>query len=278
MKRRLGNAAWHQILGSVLIVAAGLALASLVVGLTEFVTSSEADLTSVRGWLAFFVTFLPSNWAKFPLWLLIGSLAGVPLSLAAIYLKRNGLLPAPSEMEAPTSEQVAEFNSHDGLQKSLFELFAKRKRIMLLVDDAFLLPLTEQSFLQNIFVPEVLESFRKKKWQLMIVTVDNPEFEREQALDKQMLNYVEVVQVPKFELIELQDILDRQLPAAANQSEEARLGLLEQGRTDVNALFAAQNQQLIDDTGHNFEDNDIDGEFTPAKLLAYRLAHRDQSI
>lgn len=278
IKRRLSNSGWRQIFVTLLIVAAGLSLASLLGGFNEFVTSSEANLSSLHGWLAFFVTFLPNNWAKLPLWLLTGSVTGVPLSLIVVYLTRNKLLPAPPEVDTPTSVQITEFTSHEGLKRSLFDLFAKRKRILLLVDDIFLLPALEQHFLQDIFVPETRELFQKKGWQLMIVTVDNPEFEREQALDKQMAPYVEVVQAPNFELIELQDIVDKQLPAAANQSQEERLSLLEQGRADVNALFAAQNQQLIREVGDSFQANDIDGEFTPAMLLAYRLARRDQSI
>lgn len=278
IKRRLSNSSWRQIFLALLIVFAGLSLASLLLGLNEFVTSSEAELTSLRGWLRFFVTFLPNNWAKLPLWLLIGSVGGVPLSLTTIYLIRKGLLPAPPDVEKPNNEQIAEFRSSAGLQKSLFDLFAKRKRILLLIDDAFLLPALEQEFLQNFFVPEVRERFQKKKWQIMIVSVDNPEFEREHSLHKQMQPYVEVVEVPRFDLVELQAIVDSQLPNAANQSPEERLSVLEQAQKDVKALFAAQNRQLIDDVGHNFEDNDIDGEFTPAKLLAYRLARRDHSI
>lgn len=278
LKRRLSNSSWQQLVMSVLVVVACLLLTCILVGLGEYATAPEGSLATLHGWRAFFTSYLPNHGAKFPLWFLIASSVGFPLSLAALYLSRNGLLPAPSELEGPRKKQIQEFATHEGLQSSLFELLAERRRILLFADDAHRLPPVEQEFLHSLFVPEVRDAFEKKKWRMLIVTVDDPEMDRKPALHKQMHTSFKAVQVSHFELVDLQAIVDSQLPELAFQSDEERLSLLEQAQADVNALFASRNRQLIHDMGGKFEENDIDGEFTPAKLLAYRLARRDRFI
>lgn len=232
VRRRIANAGPGRRFLVVLMLIAFTALASLAAGLHEYNTEVKGDLASKASrFQEFWTTYLPQNWQNFPLWLGSGALVGLPFSLLALFLARNGLLPKPAA-DSPSSRDLVRLASLEGISEHLDLAADGASGLVVLIDDAWLLPVSEQNLLDQLVGTGArgpLLAPSGKALRLLWVTLEYDDLAWSSSLTSSHGLAVEELSIPPFTPLQLELIREaytagRPAPAQADEDPVAESG------------------------------------------------------
>jgi len=254
LKLRLHHADSSQLAKVGLVLIVGLLLSSIFVGFHQYITTINARFIDVHLWFTpFWVEYLPLHWTDFFFWFISGSIAGLPFSMAALYMARNRFLPHKGSV-TPVEEDFEYLRSRRGLIYSLHEICRDRRSVLFLVDDAHCLPKVEKQFLHELFNPPSkehdIQRFREDH-NVMIVSVDTRQDTWQDLLPSNLQKASETLKVPEFTLIELRDIAKAQLPSSngtGRLKDDEVESLIEEAQRHANVklLFASRYQHRVE--------------------------------
>jgi hypothetical protein len=270
--RRLRDASPGQLARCLGLVVGCALLASLLAGVSEFVTNSGG-----RSLHNFLWVYLPENWRNFPLWLLASSVVSVPLSLLFLYVSRELMLPVRSV--PPSEEDARDFRSADGLSRGLREIVGRKRGAVLLVDESQWLKPFEVGFLDGL-----LGGVGKRDPRVIVVAVDSEGRDWRERLGNGRPEQFVTLEVPPFDLLELRSIWSARRPPGPARIPGGELGekqVLEQAQGSVKALLSYHEREVVEEVGSEFRqvlENDIGNVFGLSSLMALQTVRQVPSV